>query len=344
MRPVLILLACLWAVPVALAQPCDGDCPAENDPATTYPEPAVEQLTPNEALLYDRDYYRVVDGVALTFHDAPGGAVVETWKAGDNYVTVYEVQGEWGRTGTDRWIRMANVNKQSVVVSRFTGLLLDPETAQPYPIAWSIVNQYGSPEPGANPSESRPLFYRYTYHYIYETVVDDEGYNWYRIAPDTWVHQFRVSVHQPIARPAEIDTERWVAIDLYEQVLTAYEGDRPVFTTLISSGLPWWATNEGLFNVTWMRPRDDMTQDLPNDFYYLEEIPWTSFFDRGIAMHGTYWHDGFGYPQSHGCVNMSITDAHWLYQFIRDEFDHDEPENGGAAVYVYSTNPARATG
>jgi len=340
MRPYLLILLLLPLLTVpGLAADCPLEtCGVDDAIADPYPEPLVTQLTPNTELMTDRNYYRVLDDVAINFYDAPGGGITGSWKAGDNYVTVYEQADGWGRVGENQWIRMDQVNKQNVVVSRFTGLLLDEP--QPYPIAWSLVNQYASPEPGANPSESRPFLYRYTYHYIYETVVDGEGYNWYKLGPDAWVHQFRVSVHRPIERPEDVNTERWVSVDLYEQVLTAYEGDTPVFTTLVSTGLPWWGTNTGHFNVTWMHQRDDMTQDLPGDFYYLQEVPWTSFFDGGIALHGTFWHDGFGYPQSHGCVNMSITDAHWLYKFIEDEFDWREPVNGGASVYVYTTDPA----
>jgi hypothetical protein len=69
------------------------------------------------------------------------------------------------------------------------------------------------------------------------------------------------------------------------------------------------------------------------DFYYLEEVPWTMYFDRSIAMHGTYWHNSFGYRHSHGCVNMSITDAHWLYEWAAPEWNGES----GMAVYVWSS-------
>jgi hypothetical protein len=336
-RPLLTLLLMLTVVSSAFADECSpGDCAAE----AAFPEPNVIQLIPDTNKLWDRDYYRVVEDVAVQFYDAPGGTVIGSWKAGDNFVTIYEVQGEWGRTGENQWVHMSQVNKQNVVVSNFTGLLLPEDEPQPYPIAWSIVNQWGALEPGLNPSESSTFFYRYSYNYIYDTVVDENGHNWYQLGEDAWVHQFRVSVHAPIEMPEDVSTERWVAIDLYEQVLTAYEGEIPVFTTLVSTGLPWWATNLGLFNVTLMNPREDMTQDLPDDFYYIQEVPWTAFFDRGIALHGTFWHDGFGYPQSHGCVNMSITDAHWLYRFIEPEFSWTGDNPGGASVYVYTTDPA----
>ncbi|MBC7814681.1 MAG: L,D-transpeptidase, partial [Burkholderiales bacterium] len=74
-----------------------------------------------------------------------------------------------------------------------------------------------------------------------------------------------------------------------------------------------------------------------SDFYFLEEVPWTMYFDNDIGLHGTYWHDGFGYRRSHGCVNLSITDANWLFQWAESEFDPNVPDDLGAAVYVYSS-------
>jgi len=125
-------------------------------------------------------------------------------------------------------------------------------------------------------------------------------------------------------------------VDLYEQVLIAYEDDTPVFATLISSGLPQWSTNTGLFNIYVRYERTIMSgAEGQPDFYYLEEVPWTMYFDQDIGLHGAYWHDGFGYRRSHGCVNMSITDAAWIYRWSASEFDFTVENDLGAAVYVY---------
>jgi lipoprotein-anchoring transpeptidase ErfK/SrfK len=61
------------------------------------------------------------------------------------------------------------------------------------------------------------------------------------------------------------------------------------------------------------------------------------YFDDEIALHGAYWHDGFGFRRSHGCVNMSVTDAHWLYEWAEVELDFTVSNDLGAAVYVYSS-------
>jgi lipoprotein-anchoring transpeptidase ErfK/SrfK len=181
--------------------------------------------------------------------------------------------------------------------------------------------------------------HRYTRVNIYNTVELD-GWRWYQVGPTAWVHQTQVAKSMPVARPTDVTTEQWISIDLYEQTLVAYEGDKPIFTTLIASGLPRWPTNEGTFHIYWRRMREDMSWGKPgDDFYYLEEVPWTMFFDEGRALHGAYWHDGFGYRRSHGCVNMSITDAHWLYHWVaeimgsRASADLEE----GPQVYIHSS-------
>ena len=133
-----------------------------------------------------------------------------------------------------------------------------------------------------------------------------------------------------------METGKWIGIDLYEQVLTAYEGEEPVFTTLISSGLDQWPTNEGHFRVWLRRQNDEMSGAFQRpDFYSLQDVPWTQYFDESIALHGAYWHNGFGVRRSHGCVNASLTDAKWLFGWSNDIWDAQTGQ--GISIYVYSS-------
>ena len=93
--------------------------------------------------------------------------------------------------------------------------------------------------------------YRFTRINIYGNQQIVGGYTWYQIGENQWVHQFNIAKVQPIAKAGQASTRtNGSAIDLYEQTLTAYEGDtRPVFATLISSGMGMWPTNEGTFNI-----------------------------------------------------------------------------------------------
>jgi lipoprotein-anchoring transpeptidase ErfK/SrfK len=114
------------------------------------------------------------------------------------------------------------------------------------------------------------------------------------------------------ARPAAIAAgQRWVHIDLKEQTLTAYEGDQEVFATLVSTGKPGFATPPGIYRV-WSKIRH-ATMNGRREPYHVEEVPDVMFFHGSDALHGAFWHDAFGSPITHGCVNLSPRDADWLF-------------------------------
>jgi lipoprotein-anchoring transpeptidase ErfK/SrfK len=323
----------LWLTSSVFAQESMTGISAEE--IAEYPEPNVMPLAINDSLLYDRTYRRVEGNLAL--HNAPGGTLTNDLGIGFSYVTLAGAgaQGTWTQISAQHWVP-SNALTEDVVISRFAGVRL-PDTGLPYTMAWTLRHLRPSTTPGGEQSQDNPFLYRYTRINIYATVQVD-GYNWYQISEDQWVHQFNVAKILPIAPPADVNTEKWVSVDLYEQVLIAYEGSTPVFATLISSGLSQWSTNKGTFNVYMRHQRTTMSGSYNSpDFYYLQEVPWTMYFDGDIALHGTYWHDGFGYRQSRGCVNMSITDAHWLYDWSSDVRDFTTETPIDLAVHVYSS-------
>lgn len=316
---------------VAGCDPAAAGLPAEV--LAAHPEPGVIPLPIDESVLYDR-VYRKIHGPATIF-DVPGGNAVETMGQGFSYVTINSMQGDWAQIDTDQWVQ-ANTLTDDVLISRYAGVQI-PDEALPYPVGWTMRHLRPAAAPGGDESDANPFLYRYTLVQLY-TYVEIDGKRWYQIGQGQWVHQFDVAKITPIARPAEIDTNKWVSVDLYEQTLIAYEGEKPVYATLVSSGLSKWPTNEGLFHIYLRYPRTTMSGAYQQeDFYFLQEVPWTMYFDDDIALHGTYWHDGFGYRHSHGCVNMSITDAKWVYDWSADEFDYSVPNDTGMAVYVYSS-------
>jgi lipoprotein-anchoring transpeptidase ErfK/SrfK len=107
------------------------------------------------------------------------------------------------------------------------------------------------------------------------------------------------------------DGKRWIEIDISDQRLVAWQGDVPVFETIVSTGKPGWRTLPGVFNVyrkyeqTRMRGIDYDTPD----------VPWTMYYSGGFAIHGAYWHNNFGTPVSHGCVNLRVPEAKALYEW-----------------------------
>jgi LysM repeat protein len=103
----------------------------------------------------------------------------------------------------------------------------------------------------------------------------------------------------------------WIDVDLSEQWLTAYEGDTPVFGTLVSTGSEGRRTPEGQFAIEYMLE----WQTMWGDDYYLPDVPYVMYFADYLAIHGAYWHSAFGYPVSHGCVNLPVFAAGWLYNW-----------------------------
>jgi hypothetical protein len=113
---------------------------------------------------------------------------------------------------------------------------------------------------------------------------------------------------------------KWVDVSLLQQILVAYEGTRPVFATLVSTGADGTgdpattrSTVQGQFPIHTKHVTVTMASDAGDDEFDLREEPYVQYFKDGYALHAAYWHDGFGVPRSHGCVNLSPRDARWLF-------------------------------
>jgi hypothetical protein len=117
-------------------------------------------------------------------------------------------------------------------------------------------------------------------------------------------------------RPSRIPADaRWIHIALGEQTLVAYEGDRPVFATLVSTGRRGFPTPSGHFRIFSKHVTDTMDDLVSDDPYLIEDVPWVMYFERSYALHGAFWHSGFGRVRSHGCVNLAPADAQWLFRW-----------------------------
>ena len=112
------------------------------------------------------------------------------------------------------------------------------------------------------------------------------------------------------APSAPIDAEgRWIDIDLSAQMLYAYDGDEVVNSFLVSTGTYYHPTVTGQYYI-YVKYR---YTDMRGADYYLPDVPYTMYFYEGYGIHGTYWHNNFGTPMSHGCVNMRTSEAEWLF-------------------------------
>jgi lipoprotein-anchoring transpeptidase ErfK/SrfK len=113
------------------------------------------------------------------------------------------------------------------------------------------------------------------------------------------------------APPDKSETEKWIEIDLSDQRLYAHVGQTTALNAVVSTGTRQYPTPTGRFHIYVKYRATRMTgpgYDLPN-------VPWTMYFYGGYGIHGTYWHNSFGRPMSHGCVNMKTAEAKWLYEW-----------------------------
>jgi hypothetical protein len=131
--------------------------------------------------------------------------------------------------------------------------------------------------------------------------------------------------------------DKWVDVKITWGTLVAYEGDDPVFITAISPGQDGVTvhsnghnTNRGLFTVGWKLYSADMSGRENGKDWAVDEVPFVAYYHESFALHGAFWHDEFGRPKSHGCVNLSPADAQWMWSWMNP----DIPE-GWYAVAAY---------
>lgn len=207
-----------------------------------------------------------------------------------------------------------------VTASTFAGIQLASHPELPF--GWVVRQTPVAPKPGITPPDGATWLPRYTIVTIYETRYFGE-WGWHRIGDDQWIQLYDVGMIKPKPRPKQIPAgERWIEVDLFEQSFAAYnENDEMIYATLVSSGLPadGWRTPAGLFHLKSARVTGKMAGGGMSDYYFLEDVQATIFFTESYAFHAAYWHDDFGRYKSHGCVNMSVADATWLFDWAAPE-------------------------
>jgi hypothetical protein len=146
-------------------------------------------------------------------------------------------------------------------------------------------------------------------------MMKRRGRNYVRVGEKDFLSSRIAAVLKKADPPKDIKpAERWIDIDLEEQTLVAYEGDIPVFATLVSTGREDFETPRGSFRI--YSKHIAITMDDPDaeeEAYSIEDVPWTQYFEESYALHGAFWHNRFGRVRSHGCVNLSPADARRLF-------------------------------
>jgi hypothetical protein len=149
-----------------------------------------------------------------------------------------------------------------------------------------------------------------------------EQYGYHETSEGFWIRDADAAITRPGPPPKDLAPgEKWVDVNLSMQTLVAYEGERPVFATIISSGrhndedkAKDHRTVTGNFRVFEKHIAATMEADTASDGpYKIEDVPWIMYFEGSYALHGAFWHSSFGKERSHGCVNMQPVDAKALF-------------------------------
>jgi lipoprotein-anchoring transpeptidase ErfK/SrfK len=232
-----------------------------------------------------------------------------------SYVQQVDVDGNhFVQLKTGEWMRASPAG-----YSYFQGLLFHKTPTTGF--GWMVDHAKARSQPDWNAPEVGETLYRESVIDIYE-VVQAGGMEWYRIGPDQWMpRQDARRVQVSTTPPEGVTGSRWIEVNLYNQTLTVYENRQLVFATLVASGGEPFYTRPGLFKVYEKKPLETMQGAFEadrRDFYYLEDVPWTMYFDQARALHGAYWRAWYGFPGTHGCVNLSIGDSAWLFQWAQE--------------------------
>ena len=169
--------------------------------------------------------------------DAPDGNQISEIPQGFNFVSAIDLSiPDWIQIEGGKWIRKSDA--KFVQPSFFTGVTLSNDLEYPFAFVLDKSRIFVSAYPGGPRSQANGRWLkRYEMVNIFATATDADGWKWYMIGPNQWVEQRFLALVKKIDRPEGV-SGRWVAVDLYEQTLVAYEDDTPVFATLVSSGLP----------------------------------------------------------------------------------------------------------
>ena len=332
----------------ALCLPYTGDTPASDclkaGPAArldelaamgiSYPEEQLyASLTPYELATIPFSYAQLVDDQAIPLYATladieSGNATNQLPKSRIKYVALKDSfdtsRGRYYQIASSEWVSVDHAKK--VATPNFQGYVFkqDPE----FTFGWVINETISRSGPGYEYPETGIKYWRMDSIVIYDsTMVND--IEWVMVGYNEWMeHRFISRVIPNPVRPEGVPGDKWIEINLYEQTLAAYENGKLVFATLISSGVDPFFTQPGVFQIYKKLEFDPMSGSFEvdrSDYYYLEEVPYIMYYDKARAIHGAYWQSLLGYQRSHGCVNLSVADAHWIYNWA----------NEGDYVYVW---------
>lgn len=329
------------------------------------PPPAPAQPTSMAALLSGVDPIDVAgapgsgegeEGVATlaSLMGEQGGVLMRRMERGFYVSLDREMQKgsrKYFRTQSNGFIPFKAINP--VKPSEFHGVELTETLQLPIAFVMSknnlayVANKQGKLRPSKPPG----------YHYMFRVASTvEQGGTTFQCAEDGQCFKpADIARLEPRPKPDGVaDDEKWLDVDLASQTLIAYVGSKPVFATLVSTGrikdeldpLKNFETPTGEFRITSKHLTATMDGDHAIDGpYSIEDVPYVMYFQLAYALHSAFWHNGFGRPRSHGCVNLAPADARWVFNFIEPVLPvplhgvFPTPDAPGTRLYIHGKTP-----
>lgn len=176
-----------------------------------------------------------------------------------------------------------------------------------------------------------------------------DKYWFYEAEGGFWLRNDHVAVVKLPKVPSDVKPgEKWIDVDITDESLVAFEGDKPVYATVVSTGrhntdpAKDHTTVQGSFRIREKHVTDTMDDDSAADATYkIEDVPWVMYFEKSYALHGAFWHSSFGRERSHGCVNLTPYDARNIFHWVGPTLPKGwhgvaaNPTNPGTRIVVH---------
>jgi hypothetical protein len=339
--------------PVVAEQAPSGQAPAEQAPAPQPPaEPVAEAPTAQEAAEEaEEPTLRLAD-----LEGDPTSALRRRLVRG--FIVSLDTDFRAGQFGRRYWRTIDNGfvpyhSVGSVSSPDFRGARIDERSPLPYGFVISRDEIYFERADDGRVRRGRPVDFHHRLDIVGEETIGD---TLYYVGRDGRLYEERdVRRVAPRERPEGIPAGvKWIEVNLARQYLIAYEGDQPVYATLISSGRAYhpddpeanFITPTGTFRIRAKHLAATMDGDTAADGpYSISDVPWVMYFQLAYALHGAFWHNGFGYPRSHGCVNLAPTDAQWVFNWSDPQVPegwhgaYPREDEGGTWIYIHGETP-----
>ena len=265
----------------------------------------------------------------LAAKSSPGSAVAERMKPKVGYSLLETFLSNGRRYGVTSDLTLVPVDRlRPIQGSSFHGVEIGKEVNLPFAFVRSPEAKYWEYDKRSHQfREAEGAEYRAAVHLTGKQQFF-HGHLHFEVDGGKWLSDRDASRIDPAKRmPAwGKNGEKWLDINVTKQTLVAYEGTRPVYATLISSGEAGLddpehstATKRGIFRIHTKHLSTTMASDEVGEEFELRDVPYVQYFEDGYALHGAYWHDRFGVPKSHGCINLAPEDARRLFFFTEPE-------------------------